>query len=427
MSVSSHPIRLAVTDDLRRSRLTVFFRLLLALPHLVWLTVWGLVMVALAPVIWLIVVVLGRAPLPLHRFAAAFVRYGLQVSAYISLAANPFPGFVGAPGYPIDVTIDAPARQHRLGALFRFVLVLPALALASVLGGSTLFYSASGVVAICAVLAWFASLVLGRMPRGLRDLQAFSLGYGAQTTAYLLFVTGRYPSSDPGAMSLQLPPATHPVSLRVGESLERSRLTVLFRILLVLPHFIWLSLWSMIVMPVVVVGWLVTLVVGRLPRPLHRFIAAWLRYTAHVYAFLFVVGGPFPGFLGVAGSYPVDIEISAPERQARLRTLFRLPLALPALFVSAGLGYVLYTVGLLAWWYALVRGRVPVGLRNLGAVCIRYQAQVGAFVFLATERYPHAGPTPPGGDPDGGPEEPPVLVPVGAPPLGETGAEADPV
>ena len=31
--MDSHPIRLVVTDDLRRSRLTVFFRLLLAIRH----------------------------------------------------------------------------------------------------------------------------------------------------------------------------------------------------------------------------------------------------------------------------------------------------------------------------------------------------------------------------------------------------------
>ena len=36
------PIRLIVTDDLQRSRLTVFFRLLLALPHLFWLYLWGI-------------------------------------------------------------------------------------------------------------------------------------------------------------------------------------------------------------------------------------------------------------------------------------------------------------------------------------------------------------------------------------------------
>lgn len=34
-------MRLTVTDDLRRSRLTVFFRLLLAIPHFIWWTLWA--------------------------------------------------------------------------------------------------------------------------------------------------------------------------------------------------------------------------------------------------------------------------------------------------------------------------------------------------------------------------------------------------
>ena len=34
-----HPIRLSVSDDLRRSRLTVVFRLILAVPHLLFVVV----------------------------------------------------------------------------------------------------------------------------------------------------------------------------------------------------------------------------------------------------------------------------------------------------------------------------------------------------------------------------------------------------
>ncbi len=36
-----HPIRLVVTDDLQRNRLTSFFRLILAIPHLIWLALWA--------------------------------------------------------------------------------------------------------------------------------------------------------------------------------------------------------------------------------------------------------------------------------------------------------------------------------------------------------------------------------------------------
>jgi len=46
----------------------------------------------------------------------------------------------------------------------------------------------------------------------------------------------------------------------------------------------------------------------------------------------------------------------------------------------------------LGWWSSLVRGRMPEGLRNLGASCLRYSAQTYAYVFLLTERYPYSAP-----------------------------------
>ena len=40
--MNPHPIRLILSDDLSRTRLTVFFRLILAIPHLIWLGLWGI-------------------------------------------------------------------------------------------------------------------------------------------------------------------------------------------------------------------------------------------------------------------------------------------------------------------------------------------------------------------------------------------------
>ncbi len=180
--------------------------------------------------------------------------------------------------------------------------------------------------------------------------------------------------------------------IEVTETLRRSRLTVFFRLLLAIPHLIWLALWSVLAALAVLVGWLLALALGRLPLPLHRFLAAFTRYTAHVYAFLFLVGGAFPGFTGGAGSYPVGLELEPPQRQHRLVTLCRLVLAFPALVVAGAYGGALSVVGLLAWWCAIFTGRVPEGLRNLGAAAIRYNGQVGAYLLLLTDRYPYAAP-----------------------------------
>ncbi len=182
---ASHPIRLVVTDDLKRSRLTVFFRLLLVIPHAIVLALWGIAVWLLAVVAWVICVFTGRLPDSLHGFFGSFVTYSTQVSAYASLASDPFPAFGGRPGYPVDLEIAPAQPQSRLTALFRLLLAIPAF---------IVLYVLQLVAQVVSFLAWFYALFTGRMNKGMRDLLAYRLRYEAQTYAYLLFLTGRYPS-----------------------------------------------------------------------------------------------------------------------------------------------------------------------------------------------------------------------------------------
>jgi hypothetical protein len=73
-------------------------------------------------------------------------------------------------------------------------------------------------------------------------------------------------------------------------------------------------------------------------------------------------------------------------------TLFRILLALPAALVSSATGATLLVVALLGWFAALATGRMPYGLRNLGAFALRYAGQLSAYVWLLTDRYPNASP-----------------------------------
>jgi len=75
-----------------------------------------------------------------------------------------------------------------------------------------------------------------------------------------------------------------------------------------------------------------------------------------------------------------------------LTILFRTFLALPAFFIGSALGGVALFIALLAWWYALVTARMPEGMRNLGAACLRYSAQTSAYALLLTDRYPYGAP-----------------------------------
>lgn len=393
-----HPVRLTVADDLRRSRLTVFFRLLLSIPHIVWFGLWTYAVSAVAFVGWLCALVQGRLPEWAHRFLGAYIRYGLQLGAYLHLAANPFPGFIGDSGYPVEVTIPPPEQQPRLTIFFRGLLAFPALLVAGALAGfaqggftySWIFFG-GGAAGAAALLGWFAALALGRMPTGLRDLAAYGLGYAAQFYAYAFLLTPRYPNSDPEGLGPEWSLPNHPVRLELSDDGRRSRLTVLFRYLLTLPHIVWLTLWSVAASVAALLNWFVTLFRGRPAAPLHRFLAAFLHYNAQVSAFLYLVTNPFPGFTG-ARTYPFRITLPGPEPQSRWLTLFRLFLALPAFVVVAGLSSTLLVAAFLGWFAALVTGRMPTGLRNVGAISLRYLIQTYAYTLLLTDRYPYASP-----------------------------------
>ncbi|HLX19261.1 MAG TPA: DUF4389 domain-containing protein [Gaiellaceae bacterium] len=405
-----HPVRLVVRDDLERRRLTVFFRLLLAIPHFVWIFLWSIAVFFASIANWVATLVRGTPAQGLHRFMCAYVRYGAHLGAYIGLVANPYPAFTGEEGgYPIDVRLPEPTEQGRWSVFFRFFIALPALLLTSAtggggprfnygLGGGRKSYSggaeSGGLLVACGFLGWFASLAHGRMPKGLRDAGAYSVGYSAQATAYLLLVTDRYPNADPTAMLADVDrPPEHPVRL-VGDphDLRRSRVTVFFRLLLTIPHIVWLTLWGVAFVLALIANWVVTLFRGTPAHPLHRFSCAYLRQRLHVLAFLTLTTNPFPGFVGEMGRYPLDLELPEPARQNRWKTGFRILLAVPALVVSSALSGALFWCAVLTWFYALARGSATWGLRNLAAYALRYDAQVNAYVALVTEAYPHASP-----------------------------------
>jgi len=181
-----HPVKLRVDDDLRRSRLTVFFRLLLVIPHAVVLLLFALVAAVLLPVHWLVTLIAGKPAGSLHALYARTLRYSTQVSAYLHLLADPYPPFGGGSAYAVDLeTAESPERQSRLVTFFRLFIAIPAFIIAYVLGE---------VLQIIAFLGWFVCLALGRMPEGMRNLGAYCLRYQMQTYAYAVLVTSRYPS-----------------------------------------------------------------------------------------------------------------------------------------------------------------------------------------------------------------------------------------
>jgi len=204
----SDAVGMALRDDGRRSRLTVFFRLPLTFPHLVWLALWSLLALLAAIANWLATLATAHPPAVLHRFLSAYVRYQAHVYGFLTLTANPFPGFAGAAGsYDAELEIAPPERQSRWSVGFRLLLVLPAWLLAAAFG--SLLWAA-------AILGWFAALITGRMPRRLRNPAAQAIRYLAQVNAYLLVLTADYPYGGPCAPAELAAPVRTAAELALG-------------------------------------------------------------------------------------------------------------------------------------------------------------------------------------------------------------------
>jgi hypothetical protein len=185
----------------------------------------------------------------------------------------------------------------------------------------------------------------------------------------------------------QARPQHHPIRLIVNDDLRRSRLTVFFRLILAIPHFIWLLLWTIVAALAWIVNWFATLFRGRSPDGLHNFIATYLRYQTHVYSYMLLIADPFPAFGGKPG-YPIDLEVAPPEDQNRLTVFFRLILAIPAMIISRIMTYLSQILAVFSWFVALVLGRLPEGMRNFAAFALRYEQQTNAYIGLLTQRYP---------------------------------------
>ncbi|HEY8703950.1 MAG TPA: DUF4389 domain-containing protein [Gaiellaceae bacterium] len=187
---ASHPIGLIVEDDLKRTRLTVFFRLLLAIPQALWLAIWGIAVYVVILISWFASMILGRVPDGLHEFMARYLRAYAHLSAYLFLLADPWPPFGGAQGsYPVDLRVDSAAAQSRMSVFFRVLLAIPAL---------LLVYVFRAVNEVVAFVGWFYCLATGHMHQGMRDISAWMLRYEMQAYGYVFLVTSRYPSFDGG-------------------------------------------------------------------------------------------------------------------------------------------------------------------------------------------------------------------------------------
>ena len=202
-------ILMAFAGPARQRRVTVLFRLLLAIPQLLALYVLTLVAELVAIAGWFAALFTGRLPGGLAGFLTDWLRYYARVGSYLVLLTDRYPPLeLGDAGYPVRVSV-APGRLNRLAVLFRIILAIPVSFLVGLLwyGGIVIGF-----------VAWLIVLITGTMPVPLYQAIAAVTRYGIRFYGYFFLLSGTYPGglfgdpadADVTADPLAVPPGAEP-------------------------------------------------------------------------------------------------------------------------------------------------------------------------------------------------------------------------
>jgi hypothetical protein len=185
-------------------------------------------------------------------------------------------------------------------------------------------------------------------------------------------------------------PASPVVELDHGGPQPQRRVTIAFRAILLIPHWVWLYLVAIATGFALIGAWFGALFTGRVPVGLHRFIGRFLQYLTRVMAYGGLLTDEYPSFdLSPDEAYPFELVLPPRDRLNRAAVLFRYFLAIPAAIlagiVGAGLGFSLFFI----WLIVLVKGRVPRSLHEAMTAVLRYAMRAYAYYALLTSEYPH--------------------------------------
>ena len=184
--------------------------------------------------------------------------------------------------YPVAVEGEYQERINRFLWLIKWILAIPNWFV-------LLIFSIPSIVTYPA--AWLIIIITGRYPRWLWDYHFGLLRWGWRLNfyAYQMGGTDRYPPFSLGDQD-------YPASITIEYPLTSSRLTVLFRWILVIPHWIIVSIISEVVSILVLIALVVVLITGAYPRTLFDFNLGLNRWRYRVSAYGGFLRDEYPPF-----------------------------------------------------------------------------------------------------------------------------------
>lgn len=185
-----------------------------------------------------------------------------------------------------DMQLDSPPETQNWRPLVNWLLAIPHLVIANALGN---------IANLLSVISWFSIVFTGRMPDGIARFQCMILRYEARAYSYVAFLRQPYPqfefdmaNGDPGSDPLRVDFAP--------QLAERNRLTVAFRIILIIPAVIYTVLVAVAAFFAVIVAAVAVLFTGCWPQGLRSFVLNAGRLTLRVSSYGRLLTDTYPSF-----------------------------------------------------------------------------------------------------------------------------------
>lgn len=189
--------------------------------------------------------------------------------------------------YPATLSITTPEKVDNWRPLVHWLLAIPHLIVVNVL---------NTVASVVAIIAWFAILFTGKLNSGFSNLISMYLRYENRTYAFAGFLTTKYPPFSFDTKPDE-PGDYEPVAVDLQPKAEdRNRLTVGFRWILAIPHYLILFVLGLAALVVWIIVFFAVVFTAKWPEGMRKFILGYLRWNLRVNAYSMLLTDEYPPF-----------------------------------------------------------------------------------------------------------------------------------
>jgi hypothetical protein len=185
MVAPSRRVEMWFADAAAQNRLTVAFRVILAMPQFIVLYFLFIAAFVVAVIGWFAALFTGRLPGWAHNFLGGVIRWYIRVDAYMFLLTDQYPPFsLDDAEYPVRPILPAPGPLNRVSVLFRIILAIPAAVFFQIVE--------YGLTIPLLLVMWFVVLFRGSLPSAFYDAYSALLRYQLRLHSWFLMLTSEY-------------------------------------------------------------------------------------------------------------------------------------------------------------------------------------------------------------------------------------------